>query len=75
MPKRNEKDLVDVPRDIQRGLRLVMAERMDDVLAQALLPKAIAMPKPRTRRPRARKQPAILPAEAPAEGIPAAVAG
>ncbi len=36
LPKRNKKDLVDVPRKVQRGLNFVFVERMDEVLPVAL---------------------------------------
>ncbi len=62
IPKRNEKDLIDVPRDVQRELELVLVERMDEILPRALLDLApVARAKPR-RAPRARKQSAELPA-------------
>ncbi|MCG3114490.1 MAG: endopeptidase La [Candidatus Manganitrophus sp. SA1] len=35
LPKRNEKDLEEVPRHVQRGLDLVFAEHMDSVLSAA----------------------------------------
>jgi ATP-dependent Lon protease len=37
LPKRNEKDLLDVPRRVQRGLNLVFVERMDEVVPAALI--------------------------------------
>jgi ATP-dependent Lon protease len=37
LPKRNEKDLLDVPRKVQRGLNLVFVERMDEVVLAALI--------------------------------------
>jgi len=36
LPKRNQKDLVDLPRKVQRGLHFVFVERMDQVLPVAL---------------------------------------
>ncbi|HEY5002802.1 MAG TPA: endopeptidase La [Ktedonobacteraceae bacterium] len=36
LPKRNKKDLEDIPLEIQRELRFVMVERMDDVIQVAL---------------------------------------
>ncbi len=36
LPKRNEKDLEEVPKHVRRGLNLVFAETMDDVLKVAL---------------------------------------
>jgi ATP-dependent Lon protease len=36
LPRRNEKDLVDVPASLRRRLQLVFADRVEDVLAAAL---------------------------------------
>jgi len=38
LPRRNEKDLEDVPADVQASLRFVFADTIDDVLAHALAP-------------------------------------
>ncbi len=38
IPKRNQIDLVEIPRRAKRGLRTVMVEDMDEVLEEALLP-------------------------------------
>jgi len=38
LPKKNKKDLVDVPRKVMRGLNFVFVERMDEVLPVALFP-------------------------------------
>ena len=68
IPKRNEKDLVDVPREVQRELNLVLVDRMDEILTKALLEAA---PSPKPRKPRASRKKAadtpVVPAEAPAE--------
>jgi len=37
LPRRNEKDLVDVPRKVQRGLNFVFVDRMDQVVPVALV--------------------------------------
>ena len=37
IPKRNKKDLVEIPRRVQRSVNFVLAEQMDEVLAVALL--------------------------------------
>jgi ATP-dependent Lon protease len=50
IPKRNEKDLEDVPKHVKQGLHLVFAETMDDVLPVAL--KGYRAPRPRAHRPR-----------------------
>ena len=39
IPKRNKKDLVDVPKRVKRGIRTVLVEDMDEVLAEALTPR------------------------------------
>jgi ATP-dependent Lon protease len=38
LPKRNEKDLVDVPSDVREALDLRLVESLDQVLANALEP-------------------------------------
>ncbi len=40
LPRRNEKDLADVPDEVRESIRFVMADRVEDVLAVALEPKA-----------------------------------
>jgi len=54
LPKRNEKDLEDVPKHVKQGLHLVFAETMDDVLPVAL--RGFRMAKPRTQRPSPARQ-------------------
>lgn len=38
IPKRNKKDLVDIPQRVRRSLNIILAGQMDEVLATALLP-------------------------------------
>jgi ATP-dependent Lon protease len=38
LPKKNEKDLIDVPKNVRRDLKIVHAERMEEVVAVALFP-------------------------------------
>jgi len=38
IPKRNKKDLVEIPRRVKRGINIVLTEKMDDVITEALLP-------------------------------------
>ena len=70
IPKRNEKDLVDVPREVQRELNLVLVDRMDEILTRALL-EAAPVPNLKPRKPRASRKKAAetpaVPAEAPTE--------
>jgi ATP-dependent Lon protease len=40
IPRRNKKDLVEIPKRVKRQLDIIMAERMSDVLTTALLPQA-----------------------------------
>jgi ATP-dependent Lon protease len=37
IPKRNKKDLVEIPRRVKRGVSVILVEEMEEVLAQALL--------------------------------------
>lgn len=39
MPRKNEKDLVDVPDNVKKALDIVLVDSMDEVLKLALLPK------------------------------------
>ncbi|HEX5578164.1 MAG TPA: endopeptidase La, partial [Candidatus Limnocylindria bacterium] len=54
IPKRNEKDLVDVPEDVRNELRIVPVETMDQVLAEALIDHA--RPGSRIKAERAERQ-------------------
>jgi ATP-dependent Lon protease len=65
IPKRNEKDLVDVPRKVRHDLRIVTVERMDELLALALVPTAIAPARPKRSRLRKASLPAIQTGELP----------
>jgi ATP-dependent Lon protease len=38
LPKRNEKDLEDVPAEVRNAMTFVLAERIDDAIEAALLP-------------------------------------
>jgi ATP-dependent Lon protease len=40
IPKQNKKDLVEVPKRVKRGVNVVLADQMDDVLSEALLPSS-----------------------------------
>ena len=40
IPKRNKKDLAEIPRRVQRDMNLIMVERMDDVFEIALAPSS-----------------------------------
>jgi len=40
IPKRNKKDLVEIPQRVKRGVRTVLADQMDEVLTEALLPSS-----------------------------------
>ncbi|OQA46048.1 MAG: Lon protease 1 [Chloroflexi bacterium ADurb.Bin325] len=55
-PKRNEKDLADVPRDVQRDLELVPVERMDEIIGRALLEAQPVRSRARPRVQRSRKK-------------------
>jgi len=74
LPKRNQKDLIEVPRKVQRSLELVLVECMDDVLPVALVaqrgaqPSAVE-PKPRKRSASVRNKRSVK--EHDAETLPA----
>jgi ATP-dependent Lon protease len=74
LPKRNQKDLIEVPRKVQRSLELVLVECMDDVLPVALVaqkgaqPSAVG-PKPRKRSASVRNRRSVK--EHDAETLPA----
>jgi ATP-dependent Lon protease len=37
IPKRNEKDLPDIPKEVSDGLEIICVEHMDEVLPRALV--------------------------------------
>jgi ATP-dependent Lon protease len=39
IPKKNKKDMVEIPKKVKRDLNFVFVERMDEVLPVALIPK------------------------------------
>ena len=62
IPRRNEKDLSEVPRNVQRDLDLRLVERMDEIVARALVPRVGTPPKPKvSRRARKPRTPAVQP--------------
>jgi ATP-dependent Lon protease len=48
IPKKNKKDLVEVPQRVKRGVNVILADRMDEVLAEALLPGSAPVSRPRS---------------------------
>ncbi len=58
IPRRNEKDLVDVPEEVRNQLRIIPVETMDEVLAQALIDRA--RPATRIKAERAARQKAVV---------------
>ena len=51
LPKKNEKDLIEVPRKLRKGLRVVFVSHMDEVLKEALLDQHVSTaPKKRVSR-------------------------
>jgi ATP-dependent Lon protease len=68
IPRRNYKDLSDVPRNVQRDLNLMLVDRMEEILARALISDPLPPPvKTRPRRPIHRKTLRELPARQPTE--------
>ena len=75
LPKKNEKDLRDIPEEIRKSIKLVMADSMDQVLEAALRrrPKplaASAKPEPGSGGTR---HPAVRPPAYPSTDQPAVV--
>jgi ATP-dependent Lon protease len=54
LPKRNKKDLDEIPKHILKGIQLVFADTMDDVMKMAL--RRRLMSKSRTGQPQAPQQ-------------------
>lgn len=54
LPKKNDKDLVDVPKDAKRDLTFIYAEHIDTVLEAALLPAEPAPKKPAPKKKKAK---------------------
>ncbi|WP_447979687.1 endopeptidase La [Candidatus Nitrospira bockiana] len=52
LPKRNEKDLEEIPKHLIRGVKLVFAETMDDVIRAALRGRTAALKKKAKATPR-----------------------
>jgi len=67
IPRRNHKDLADVPRNVQRDLNLMLVDRMEEILARALIPDNLPPVKTRPRRPAHRKPIRDLPQRQPLE--------
>jgi ATP-dependent Lon protease len=42
IPKRNKKDLVEIPQRVKRSIHVILAEQMDEVLGEALLPSTLS---------------------------------
>ncbi|MBL8057089.1 MAG: endopeptidase La [Anaerolineales bacterium] len=55
LPKKNDKDLVDVPAIAKRDLEFVFVEHIDQVLSHALLPAAPPKKAPRRAAPKGRR--------------------
>jgi ATP-dependent Lon protease len=43
LPKRNERDLEELPNEVRQKLTFVLAETIDDVLHNALQPEELAL--------------------------------
>jgi len=72
LPKKNEKDLQDVPEEVRKKMKLVLVENMDQVLAAALRGKPKPLKPspttagPKTTRSTATKAPVFPPEQPPA---------
>lgn len=50
IPKKNKKDMVDIPRKVQRDMNFIFVERMEEVLPVALHKRQVKTVSPRVRR-------------------------
>ncbi|HEX9115253.1 MAG TPA: endopeptidase La, partial [Anaerolineae bacterium] len=64
IPKRNEKDLVDVPRKVRHELKIEMVDRMDELLALVLAPRPEIPARPKRVRAKKVSENGSEPAEA-----------
>jgi ATP-dependent Lon protease len=75
LPRKNEKDLRDIPEEIRKRMRLVLVDTMEDVLDVALRrkPQALKTPTSGTARParEAQPTPATTPSFPPTDQPPA----
>ncbi len=72
LPKRNEKDLRDIPEEIRKQIKLVLVDTMDQVLDAALRERPAALPA--TPEPPAEREPALPEAAAGRNTFPPAPA-
>jgi ATP-dependent Lon protease len=70
IPRRNEKDLIDVPDEVRQQLRIVPVDSMDEVLAEALIDRA--RPAARIKAERAARQKAAVVRRPARRKVPAA---
>ena len=49
LPRRNEKDLDDVPDDIKKQINFVLVDRVDEVISEALMPSPISTSTPKRK--------------------------
>jgi ATP-dependent Lon protease len=56
LPRRNERDLDEVPEEVRRELKFVFIDTVDDILREALEPKAAARKRAVPGRPKAKAQ-------------------
>jgi ATP-dependent Lon protease len=63
LPKKNQKDLTEIPDDVLREMSFIWVEDMDQVVAQALLPAVPARPNAKPAAVK-RARPAVVPAAA-----------
>ncbi len=57
LPKKNDKDLIDVPKNVKRELAIVRVERMEEVTATALMPMVARHSRGKTVTPKRRVKP------------------
>jgi predicted ATP-dependent protease len=65
IPKRNEKDLIEIPDEVRSQLRLIPVETMDEVLAEALIDAPRPASRIKAERAARQKQVTKRPARSP----------
>ena len=61
LPKQNGRDLPEIPEELRRDLKFVLAQRVDDVLEAAMSPAPLILPKPVKKSGPPKRRPAKRP--------------
>jgi ATP-dependent Lon protease len=56
IPRHNEKDLIEIPKDVRGELKITLVEHIDEVLRRALHKEADISPAPKPAKPKSKKK-------------------